>query len=437
MEIKNDSFLNSKKKKNSTYYFNENSNNKEDKYNSKLLLSDGIFGSKIQDKYDNLINNSLSNRKNNIFPFPNCKIISSLFTNNNLNKSSNQFIAKKTNINLIYQQNNNNSELKNKRKKQGTNLYYNNPNNNNNIIEKGSNYFLINYKIYNIKQSSIFHIKIYDKFIKYFPIFTNLSELENFICYNPLVENNQNFEIISQDFCHKSFYIRNYPISNEQLEKYKDKYIKHLFTKKNIICTEDIFKYIFEEIKINISCINVQSSFENVLKNCSNLINSINEIIEDCLNEQVIKTNIFINNETSKINDSTFSGALRKIENINDSELKNIQKEDNYIIFNNNKIQKSFILSNINSKGIGNNFLEYNKNNIELGESVNGNKNEIDKNKENNNENDDLSENNEEHKIDEKDKKENFPCPYCSRIFPSHCGLGGHMSKRHPKNQNK
>ena len=39
--------------------------------------------------------------------------------------------------------------------------------------------------------------------------------------------------------------------------------------------------------------------------------------------------------------------------------------------------------------------------------------------------------------IDEKNKKETFPCPYCSRMFNSHCGLGGHMSKRHPKNQNK
>ena len=424
MDIKNDLFLKSKEKKNSSDYYKENSNDKEDKLISKLLLSNGIFGSKIPGKYDNLLNNNLSNRKNNIFPFPNCKIISSLFTNDK--DLENQLIAKKTNINEITPLNNNYSSLKNKRTKKDNISSFNDSINIFN--EKASNPLLINYKIYNLKESSIFLIKIYDKFIKYFPIFTNLSELEKYICYNPLIENNPNFKIISPDFCHQSFFIKNHIITIEQLEKLKEKYVKHLFTKKNIISPEDIFKYFFEEIKINLSCINVQVPYEDVLKNCSYLINNINEIIDEFLNEKMNKENIFVENNTNKKNDITLRSGITKMDDMKKYDLKNNKIKNNDSIYNiNNKIHKSFTSNNTNSKCIEKNILDYKMANIELEEY-------------HNNGNDDLSENNKENniiKIDEKNTKGIFPCPYCSRIFTFHCGLGGHISKRHPKNQNK
>ena len=203
------------------------------------------------------------------------------------------------------------------------------------------------------------------------------------------------------------------------MEILKDKYIKHLYTKRNIISVEEIFKYIFEEIKINISCINVQSPFDDVLKNCSNLINSINEIITDIINDKKNKENIKINKNNN----------FSKIENINNFE---IRKKDDYPIINNN-IKKSFVLGEINSKSIQNNFLEINKSN-RIEEDLDKKDNRI------LGENDNVLEkevNKEENKNEEKNKKESFICPFCPRKFNSHCGLGGHMSKRHPKNQNQ
>ena len=273
-----------------------------------------------------------------------------------------------------------------------------------------------------------------------------MTELEKIICFNPLIENNPNFEIISPNMNHDIFYINNYDISSEKLDILKDKYVRHLYTKRNIISTEEIFKYIFEEIKINISCINVQSPYDDVLKNCSNLINNINEIIDDILNNKKNKENKennFINNknkfqEIKKANENKIINET-KIENINNFEIKNNKKEDNYCLFTNSKIKKSFVLSDINSKSIGNNFLEYKKSNNNY-EEKNQQNNKKDKEEQSKNKIDDLSErkdDNKEIKNDEKNKKESFTCPYCSRIFSSHCGLGGHMSKRHPKNQNK
>ena len=100
MEIEYDSLDNEKYKKNSIT-INENTNNKEIKYNSKLLLSDGIFGSKNQGKYD-FFNKDLSSTTKNGFLLPNCKIISSLFSKENITKSLNQSIKSKKNSNENY-----------------------------------------------------------------------------------------------------------------------------------------------------------------------------------------------------------------------------------------------------------------------------------------------------------------------------------------------
>ena len=439
MEIEYDSLDNEKYKKNSIT-INENTNNKEIKYNSKLLLSDGIFGSKNQGKYD-FFNKDLSSTTKNGFLLPNCKIISSLFSKENITKSLNQSIKSKKNSNENYLNKNyiNNGNYLNI----NTNLYDNNMKENHN-----SNTFLMNYRIYNIKESSLFHIRIFGKYIKYFPIFTNLTDFEKLICYNPLIENNPNFEIISQNYPHENFYIKNYDLSVEKIDNLKEKYIKHLYTKKNIIYAEEIFKYLFEEIKITLSCINVQIPYDEILMNCSNLIDNINTIIEDILKENNDKENIHLNInkqvESQKSSENKNYNETDKFEIINNFEIKNNLNEDNYCIFNNSKIKKNFILSDINSKCIEINFLDYNKNN-NLDEKIKNNQIN-NKDNENNNIKNDLSEQDDDIKEkniimnEEKNKKESkeiYSCPYCSRTFNSHCGLGGHMSKRHPKNQNK
>ena len=421
-------------KKKKLNLFNEYSNNKDINYNNNVLLSDGIFGSKEQAKYNFFLNkDSISSEKKNSFIYPNCKIISSLFTKDNINrafyKSNKNKNKNKTPLNIA-------DDIKN-------NEICNNIKENN-----ASNTFLINYKIYNIKESSIFNIKLYNNYIKYFPIFTNLTELENIICFNPLIENNPNFEIISSNMKHDIFYINNYDISSEKIEILKDKYVRHLYTKRNINTTEEIFKYIFEEIKINISCINVQSPYDDVLKNCSNLINNINEIIDDILNSKKNKENNVINSnnkfqEIKKTNENKNINGITKIENINNFEIKNNKKENNFRLFTNSKIKKSFVLSDLNSKSIGNSFLEYKKNNNNYEEKKNQQNDNKDKEEQNKNKFYDLSQRKDDNKEknnlknEEKNRKETFTCPYCSRIFTSHCGLGGHMSKRHPKNQNK
>ena len=411
---------------------NKTGNNKEeDNYNSKLVLSDGIFGNKIPVQYNFFLNKELSSSKKNDFLIPNCKIISSLFSQENIQKSFNQSI-KSSKINNEISSNNNFSKGNDNGKSINiNNNFYNNNKENNNI----SNSYVINYRIYNnIKESSLFHIKIYGKYIKYFPIFSKLTDFEKIICYNPLIETNPNFEIVPLNSYHQNFTVNNYNISAEKLDNLKEKYVNHIFTRKNIISTEEIFKYILEEIKINISCINVQSPYEDVLKNCSNLINNINDIIEDILHENNKKENGFLNmNESQEIiktNENKTNKEISKSEFINSFDNKNNSNGNSYCIFNNGKVKKNIILNDMNSNCIEDNFF--------------GSKNnEIDKNnyKDNDKKNiNDLSEEENNIKSDEKDKKEikeTYSCLYCSRKFTSHCGLGGHMSKRHPKNQNK
>ena len=214
---------------------------------------------------------------------------------------------------------------KNKNKYLGNKTY----NNNESIkLTPNNNIYLLN-NIYNIKKNSIFHIKIFDKYIKYYPIFSKLTEYERFIKYNPLIENNPNFEIISDNSIHFDFCLKNYDIPVNKFESIKEKYIKHNFTKRNINFFEEIFKYLFEEIKININLINVENKYEENLKFCSKLINNINEIIEEIINE-----------------------------NKND--------KNNFCLFNNDKIKKNIILNTMNSKSIEYNFLQNDTINKEL-----------------------------------------------------------------------
>ena len=289
----------------------EISSSKSIKYN----LSDEILSCNKNEK-----NFSFHNNININYPF--CNIISSLFT-----KDIKESLTFQESMNKINKKNNNENERIA----------------NNNKIQNSS---LINFSIYNIKGNSIFNIKIYNKNIKYFPIFSELSTYEKYICYNPLIEKNSNFEIITNDLIDDDFYIKNYDISLDKLENIKEKYVKHNFTKKNINSIEDIFKYLFEEIKINISCINVQKSYEDILIACSKLINNINEIIEDIIGfNSINKSENNKNNHNHMFNYETF--------NINN--LKN--KKDELCLFNNDKIKKNFILNNLNSKSIEKNFL--------------------------------------------------------------------------------
>ena len=411
MEIENDSSIN---KKTNFFSFIEGSSIKESNINNKLLLSDGIFRSKQQTNISFLFNNNSSREKKNSLLFTKCPIISSLFTKDNINKAiakrgSNHGIIKKIRSNNLINSNDIQQNIKKHIKFSQNNIKENTKENN-----TTPNQVIINYKIYNIKENSIFHIKVYDKYIKFYPIFSNLTDYEKFICYNPLIENNAHFGVIPSNCNHEAFCIKDYEISSEKLEILKDKYVKHLYTKRNIILVEEIFKYIFEEIKINLSCINIQSPYDNVLKNCSNLINSINEIIINIINEKKGEVNLKNKNN------------ITKIENINNFE---ITKKKDYSLINNNipiNNKKVFVLGEINSKSIQSNFLEINKNNSIEDDFDN---NQI--------ENDDEIEKEDDNKNEEKNKKDNFTCLYCSKKFNSHCGLGGHMSKRHPKNQNK
>lgn len=412
---------------------NKIGNNKdEDNYNSKLLLSDGIFGCKIPDQYNFFLNKELSSNKKNDFLMPNCKIISSLFSQENIQKSFNLSIKSNKNNNEITA---NNSISKGNDNSKSINISMNNYIFNNNKENNNfSNSYVVNYRIYNIKESSLFHIKIYGKNIKYFPIFSKLTDFEKFICYNPLIETNPNFKIVPLDFYHENFTVNNYNISEEKLENLKEKHVNHLFTRKNIISTEEIFKYLFEEIKINISCINLQSPYEDVLINCSNIINNINEIIEDILHENNKKEKCYLNmiypQEIIKTNENKNNNEIPMSETINHFDNITNSNQNSYCMFNNGKVKKNIILNDMNSKCIEGNFFECKNKEIERNKIKDDDKININ----------DLSEQENNIKADENDKKEikeEYSCLYCSRKFTSHCGLGGHMSKRHPKNQNK
>ena len=176
-----------------------------------------------------------------------------------------------------------------------------------------------------------------------------------------------------------------YDIPVNKFESIKEKYIKHNFTKRNINFFEEIFKYLFEEIKINISCINIQNKYEDILKNCAKLINNINEIVEEILN---------INQESNK-NQETY--IINNIENHLDkiNSIQTINSKDKFCIFNNNIIKKNFILNDVNSKSIENNFI--------IKEGINE-KEEENKNKE-------LLEENKDMILDVNDKNQNFKNP--------------------------
>ena len=254
-------------------------------------------------KFENrIINSNIFSfmTKNNNNDYPSCRIISSLFTKD-------------------YNDSLNNSKDKSENKINIENDKDDNETNTNKLIKTNENIdtYLINYNIYNIKENSIFLIKIFGQYIKYYPIFNELTNYEKYINYNPLLELNPNFEIISNNNeIHFEFYIKNYKISLDKFEKIKEKYIKHNFTKKNITHPEDIFKYLFEEIKININLINVENKYEENLKFCSKFINNINEIIEEIIDK------------------------------------------DKFCLFNNDKIKKNIILNAMNSKSIEYNFLQ-------------------------------------------------------------------------------
>ena len=108
------------------------------------------YQSIINDNKSFLFNKNLTTNSKNInTSYPSCRIISSLFSkdyketfyesNDKINKKMNTSNKKDININGI------NKFIKS------------NPNPNTNLI---------NYNIYNIKENSIFHIKIFDKYIK-------------------------------------------------------------------------------------------------------------------------------------------------------------------------------------------------------------------------------------------------------------------------------
>ena len=275
---------------------------------------------------------TLSDEKFN-YNNPSCRIISSLFTKDYRETLLESF-------DKIYSSNK--KEKNNKKEVNVTNNDINN-NNDNKIIKLNpiNDTHLINYNIYNVKKNSIFHIKIYDKYIKYFPIFTSLTDYEKYISYNPLIESNQNFL--------------------EKFQNIKDKYIKNDYTKKNITFFSEIFKYLFEEIKINIGSIMAKNQCDEILKICSKLINDINEIVEEILGLNQEKQKETNNDSISYMNnkESIIKEEKIKVDKINDKIINNYN--DKFCIFNNNIIRKKFILNSINSKSIDYNFLEKEK----------------------------------------------------------------------------
>ena len=306
--------------------------------------NDSNYQSKINDNINLLFNrNMTTNGKTINNSYPSCRIISSLFTKDFRETfcDSNDKIKK---------------QIITTDKKEEINNH-----NTNKIIKLNPtiNTYLINYNIYNIKANSIFHIKIFGKYIKYYPIFNELTEYEKYIKYNPLIENNQNFEIITNDELHYEFTLRNNEIPLNKLEYLKEKYIKHHFTKRNITYFEEIFKYLFEEIKINISCIDVESQCEKILKNCSILINDINEIVEEIINSD----NKIMNDKGKlKISKSSYINLINDNDNDSDCDIinnfRNNKEKEQFCTFNNLLIKKKFILNCMNSKTMEYNFLE-------------------------------------------------------------------------------
>ena len=299
------------------------------------------YQSIINDNKSFLFNKNLTTNSKNInTSYPSCRIISSLFSkdyketfyesNDKINKKMNTSNKKDINI-------------------KGTNKFIkSNPNQNTNLI---------NYNIYNIKENSIFHIKIFDKYIKYYPIFNELTDYERYINYNPLIESNPHFEIITNDEIHFEFNLKHYDIPFDIFESLKEKYIKHLFTKRNINYLEEIFKYLFEEIKINISCIDFETNYEEILKNCSKLMNDINEIVEEIIS---VKNKIINDKAKLKISQIPYINIINeKVSNFDKINSAQTAKEKvKFCSFNNNLIKKKFILNCMNSKSMEYNFFE-------------------------------------------------------------------------------
>ena len=260
------------------------------------------------EKYQNIPNMNTSLSKNLLnsynekqFNFSNCKIISSIFSKENIIK--------------CYESN---------KKKIHQNTYTNNTHNHNSLNLQ---------RINDIKQSSIFELQIFGNYIKYYPIFNNITDNERWVCYSHFIESNSNLAIENHEYIH--FNIKDYFVSVEKLEILKEKYIKHLFTKRNITMAEEIFKYLFEEIKLNLSCVTKQSNLNDILLNCSNLIQNINDIVEIIINDDN-KNDIYLDNKNNQI---------IKINDNNDK---------NYCKFNNGIVKKSFVLNDINSKFLDN-----------------------------------------------------------------------------------
>ena len=71
------------------------------------------------------------------------------------------------------------------------------------------------------------------------------------------------------------------------------------------------------------------------MKNCYNLINNINDIIDDILSNKKNKENNFINGnkfqEIKKTNENKIINRTTKIENINNFEIKNKKRRLLYI----------------------------------------------------------------------------------------------------------
>ena len=307
--------------------------------------------------------------------FPNFRIISSLFTKKNIENEINNFTI-----------NTDNNSVKNSTL-----------NNNNNYIEQ--------IKIYNVIDRNIFQIKIYNESIKYYPIRYNMTESEKIITYDPKIESSKNFEIIDYYFeklKNSIFYVKDHNISTDNFNFLKNKYVVDTYTRKNIINYEEIFKYLFEELKLNLSSIDINADIDSQLTNCSKLIKDINETVE------------FI--KIHSVRDNKENDLSKKNNNNNNTNNNSNSNSSNHKIFflgdiNSNILTKNMNVYNSPFKVISHKTLRDNNDSFS----------DIDPNEINN---DDKN---------LKDYKDNCICPVCNKKFNTHCGLGGHMSKRHPK----
>lgn len=357
-------------------------------------------------------NNFLSNeekkskRKNNKNTFKyNFQLISSLFSKENIKKSLDEYFgpSQEEEVNSI---NSLESEIKN----------------NNNLHVKDN--------IYDLNDCLIYQLKIFGKFIKYYPIINDLTEDEKLVAFNPILEKNKNFKVLLDinNFLIMDCYLEKYNVAHEQFINLKEIYLKDVEIKSDIKSINELIKQLFLELKITLCCINVKENIDENLKKCSIMIDNINNIVEYMMKNSKPKNVILsnkknINNKNIDVITDIYDPILFLANSDQNSSLVSKNNEMFYENSNNNLVDDNanlnFISSNSNKEKNKKLFFS-NIDNKNMFSIINVEKEKGNINKE-----------------EDKNKKDLYYCQICNLKFTSHCGLGGHISKRHPKSKIK